>query len=78
MAYGKAMDKTISKRNLSDSGNSYVPGTPAERIAMVWPLTVEAYSLSGKYDVEQRLQRHIVRLVRRKDLADAEMPEKEN
>jgi hypothetical protein len=66
MAYHKAMDKYISRRKLSESGNSYVPGTAAERLAMVWPLTAEAYSLSGKYNVEQRLQRHIVRLVRRK------------
>jgi hypothetical protein len=65
-AYDDTVDKIISKRKLSESGDSFVPGTAAERIAMVWPLTVEAYSLSGKYDVEQRLQRHIVRLVRRK------------
>jgi hypothetical protein len=66
MAYHKIMDKSISRRKLSESGNSYIPGTAAERLAMVWPLTAEAYSLSGKYNVEQRLQRHIVRLVRRK------------
>ena len=47
----------------------YVPGTPEERIAMVWPLTVEALSLSKKYNVEQPLQRHIVRIKRRKKIS---------
>ena len=52
---------------LSDRRNDdFVPGTPADRISLVWPLTREVASLSKKYDVEQRLQRHITRLVRRK------------
>jgi hypothetical protein len=42
-----------------------VPGTPAQRIGMVWPLTREVASLSGNYNVKQRLQRHIARLGRR-------------
>ena len=61
------MNKKITVIHKSDPGNSgYVPGTPAERIAMVWPLTLEAVSLSGKYNAEQRLQRHIVNIVRKK------------
>lgn len=44
----------------------YVPGTAEERIALVWELTKEALSLSGKYDPEQRLQRHIISIKRRK------------
>jgi hypothetical protein len=44
----------------------YVAGTPEDRILLVWPLTKEIASLSIKYDVERRLQRHITRLVRRK------------
>jgi hypothetical protein len=45
--------------------DSFVPGTPAERIAMVWPLTAEAVSLSKHYDPEQPLQRHVTVLRRR-------------
>ena len=61
------MDKTITVIKTSDPRNSgYTPGTMAERIAMVWPLTSEIVSLSGKYDTEQRLQRHITRLIRKK------------
>ena len=61
------MDKTITVIHKSDPRNSgYVPGTMAERIALVWPLTCEAVSLSGKYDTKQRLQRHITRIFRKK------------
>ncbi len=43
----------------------FVSGTPAERIALVWPLTREVASLSKRYNVKQRLQRHITRVERR-------------
>jgi len=61
------MEKTISVLAQSDRGNSgYVPGSMNERVALVWPLTCEAVSLSKKYDVEQPLQRHITRLIKMK------------
>jgi hypothetical protein len=66
MVYTKKMKMTVRKRELSESGNCFVPGSPQDRVAMVWPLTAEAVSLSKRYDAEQRLQRHIVRLIRRK------------
>jgi hypothetical protein len=63
------VNKTITILRQSDSGNSaYVPGSMSERIAMVWPLTQEALSLSKKYDTEQPLQRHITRLFNRKEV----------
>ena len=66
------MDKTIKIVRKSDAGNSsYVCGTKEERISLVWPLTCEAVSLGKKYDAEQRLQRHIVTIVR-KGSQDAE------
>lgn len=40
--------------------------TPAERMAMLWPLTVDVWAFMG-YDIaESRLSRHIVRVLRRK------------
>jgi hypothetical protein len=61
------MDKSISILVKSDRRNSaYVPGSMSERAALVWPLTCEAASLSKKYNVEQRLQRHITRLIKQK------------
>ena len=62
------MDRTVIRKlplGAETPLDSFVPGTPAERIAMVWPLTVEAASLSKRYDVEQRLQRHVTVLSRR-------------
>jgi hypothetical protein len=61
------MDKSISVIAKSDRRNSaYVSGSASERVALVWPLTCEAAALSKKYDVEQRLQRHITRLIKQK------------
>ncbi len=40
--------------------------TPAERMLMVWPITCDAWSMTGKFDAESRLQRDVVRLIRRK------------
>lgn len=51
--------------NGEPADDGFVPGTPEERIALVWPLTVEAVSLSKKYDAKRRLQRHVTRLIRR-------------
>ena len=61
------MQKTIAIRHKSDCANdSFVPGTSSERIAFVWPLTLEVVSLSKKYDAERRLQRHVTSFMRRK------------
>jgi len=51
---------------MSDQLNDdFVPGTPAERIKLVWILTREITSLSKNHDAERRLQRHVTRLIRR-------------
>jgi len=56
---------TTKYRMLDLRNDDYVPGTPEERIGLVWPLTLEIASLSVNHDVERRLQRHVTRLVRR-------------
>jgi hypothetical protein len=70
---------TLTKRSLHEVDKP-LKGTPAELLGLVWPLTAEVATLGG-YDVEQRLQRNVVRIVRRedrtKDLADVEMLEEE-
>jgi hypothetical protein len=58
------VDKTHAvKLRLSDARrDDVVPGTPAERIGLVWPLTREVVSLTRRYDAERRLQREITNL----------------
>src|SRR5258706_4798413 len=58
--------QTVTKSALRDhADDNYVPGTIEERILMVWPITREFAALSPQHDVERRLQRHVVRVVRR-------------
>lgn len=39
--------------------------TAAERLAMMWPLTVQAWAFMGEDVAESRLPRHVVRIIRR-------------
>jgi len=61
------MDKTqMIVLNMKEAkANEVVPGSPAERIQLVWPLTREVASLSKRHNVERRLQRHVTSLGRR-------------
>jgi hypothetical protein len=38
--------------------------TPAQRLAMVWPLSVQAWQFKEPMADEPRLRRHVVRVVR--------------
>ncbi len=63
----KSTRRKLRVRSLhDDSDNGYVPGTMAERIEMVWPLTVTAWAFKGEAVGESRLPRHIVHIQRRK------------
>lgn len=61
------MRRDITRLKRIDEPDEIVPfpGTVEERLAFCWQLSKELHSLSGKYDVEQPLQRHVTRLVRR-------------
>jgi hypothetical protein len=41
-----------------------VAGTIGERLAMVWPLTVDVLAFTGSFDAESRLRRDVVRILR--------------
>lgn len=61
------MNRQITKRTtLSEQGrDSGVPNeTPAERLMMVWPLTLAAWAFKEPDVVQPRLQRYVVRTVR--------------
>lgn len=58
--------RSIRKRNLHDpEPNDYAHLTPEERLAMVWPLTVQTWAWQGIDVTQQEPQRHVVRLLRR-------------
>lgn len=56
---------TVTGKMKDHRNDDFVPGTPEERILLVWLLTREAASMSIKFDVERRLQRHVTSLIRR-------------
>ena len=67
-------------RKLGDEDDDFVDASPAERLGMMWELTAEIWSLRGQDCAQQRLQRHVARLVRQgrdKDRLDADQLEKE-
>jgi hypothetical protein len=56
----------VRKRSLhGPEENDLKDKTPAERIGMMWQLTLDAWSFKEKLDAEPRLQRHVVVLKRR-------------
>ena len=52
-------------RKLTDEDDDFVDASPAECLGMMWELTAEVWSLRGQDCAQQRLQRHVARLVRR-------------
>lgn len=59
-------DMSIRVTRLKDQGHErdLERTTPAERMGMVWQLTLDAWAFTGTADAESRLQRHVVRLIR--------------
>ena len=61
------MDRFITKLTTLDQQgrDAGVPdATPAERLRMVWPLTLTAWACKEPNVVQPRLQRHVARVVR--------------
>ena len=52
--------KNNNKRNTESAEMS-----DSERMSFVWELTKEVCSLSGKYDVESRLQRNALTIIKK-------------
>lgn len=61
------MDRTrVKKTTLQTQGNDDVitDATPAERMAMVWQLTLDAWAFLDPESAKSEFQRHIVRVQR--------------
>ncbi len=54
-------DIVVRKSTLAEQGTEkdYLLYTPAERFALVWPLTINAWAMKGEDVSEQRLQRDV-------------------
>jgi hypothetical protein len=60
-------NRNIRKSRLSDQGkeDDLKGKSPGELMGMVWELTKDAWAFKGEpIDPEQRLQRHVVRVIR--------------
>ena len=61
------MDRTIVERSTLDQQGrdaGVTAATAAERILVVWPLTITAWAFKEPNVVQPRLQRHVVRTIR--------------
>ena len=60
--------KTIRIKKLQDQGSErdLLNYTPAERIGMMWQLTLDAWAFMGDKSAKSGLSRHIVHIYRRK------------
>jgi hypothetical protein len=69
VSYDRVVDRsnwpTQKLRRSELSEHELVPGTPGERMMMVWQLTRDAWSFLGLTD-EPRLRRDLVRTYRRR------------
>jgi len=54
----------VLKKVIRES-DSFVDDSPEERVLFVWDITKEIWSLQGEVDVKRRLQRDVVRVVRK-------------
>jgi hypothetical protein len=52
-------------QNKAFHDDEYVNLPARECISFVWELTREIYSLTGEFDVESRLQRNVVNIIRK-------------
>jgi hypothetical protein len=48
-----------------DQSSSYVDAPASERVGMVWELTEELWSITGRADAQQRLQRNVAAFKRK-------------
>jgi hypothetical protein len=59
-------DVQVRKTSLKEETDDLKNTTPAERWAMMWQLALDAWAFKGEPVAEPRLQRHIIRVYRRK------------
>lgn len=56
--------KQTSVKKMTKNDDCFMEASFEERIAFIWELTAELWSLQGTKDVERRLQRNVTNLIR--------------
>ncbi len=57
---------TIERRSLKADHSPPTAETPAERMLMVWTLTIEAWAMQGEDITQSRIPRHVVHVHRKR------------
>jgi len=60
------LNRIITKTSSESIIEEPVQISASESISLVWDLTKEVFSLTKKHDVESRLQRNVINIIRRK------------
>lgn len=59
----KMQRNKVKLMKMTKDDDPFVDASPQECVGMMWELTAELWSLTGAFDVEQRLQRNVTRLI---------------
>ena len=60
----KVIRNRVALKRMTKHDDSYVEASPRERIAFIWELTAELWSLRDKRHVERRLQRNVTNFIK--------------
>jgi hypothetical protein len=58
------MDKSVERIVRKGDNDKERPVDPRRALSEIWPLSVQLFALSGKYDVQSRLQRSVEAIIR--------------
>ncbi len=61
----KVIKTHTSLKKITKNDDSFVDALPYQRLAFIWELTAELWSLKGSEYVKQRLQRDVTNLIKK-------------
>ena len=62
----KVIRSYTNLKKMTKQDDSYVNASPQERIAVIWEITAELWSLKDRQYAEQRLQRNVTNLIKQR------------
>jgi hypothetical protein len=61
----KVVRNHVVIKRMNQQDDSFVDASPGQRVAFVWELTAELWSLRDSRNVKQRLQRNVTNLIKK-------------